>query len=108
MEEKVGVNDTVCRSKLRDLIYFKRLFFFPLSFFLLSDAAAISTSVVFIAASRERGSQKGKLGCRILRNITSRVDFCTLPREEKTQSINRTTHRAAGLQMFMLQTSAHL
>lgn len=61
MEEKVGVNDAVCRSKLGDLIYFKRLFFFPFSFFLLSDAAAISTSVVFIANERRKGIAEGEI-----------------------------------------------
>ena len=92
MKEKVSVNAAGCRSKFGDFI-----FFFPFSLFLSSDAAAISTSIVFIAESRERGSQKGKLGCSIVCNMTSRVDLCTSPLEKKTIS-----QPTGPTQMFML------
>lgn len=50
-------------ARLPDLIHFKTLFwlvfFFPFSFFLLSNAAAISSSIVFIAESRERVMAEG-------------------------------------------------
>lgn len=60
-EGKVSVNDAARSSKFRDLIHFKTLFFFSFSFCCLSDAAAISTSIVFIAESRERGNAEGEI-----------------------------------------------